>query len=185
MSKLVKEIMLRDYSARMNDADGNISDVMLIDIRAVKGTDTTKFRAGLRKKDMHVTMVRNSLARKAFKGTKLEPLADMLSGSTAVAYGGNSIVEVAREVMTLIAKMPSVQLKGAILDGIIFKGRAGVEELSKYPTKEEAIARVVTLVVSPGRNLMGQVKGPGSTVAGLIKSIETKLEKGEVIAANA
>lgn len=185
MSKQVKEIIMRDYTSRISDDAGEFGDVMLIDIRSVKGTDTTKLRANLRKKDIHVTMVRNSLARKVFKGTSLESLSEMLAGSTAIAYGGNSVVEVAREIIAAVEKLPKVELKGAILDGIIFKGKAGVEELSKFPTKDEAIGRVVTLIVSPARKLVGQIQGPGCTVAGLIKSIESKLEKGEAISAKA
>ena len=185
MSKQVKEIIMRDYTARMTEGAEEFGDVMLIDIRSVKGTDTTKLRATLRKKDIRVTMVRNSLARKVFKGTGLEPMSDMLAGSTAVAYGGGSVVEVAREIIAAIAKLPKVELKGAILDGIIFKGKAGIEELSKYPTKDEAIARVVTLAVSPGKKLVGQIQGPGNALAGILKSIEEKLEKGEAIAAKA
>ena len=69
-----------------------------------------------------------------------------------------------------------------MLDGQVFVGDAGVKELSRYPTREEAIANTVTLVLSPARNLMGQVKGPGSGIAGIIKTIEEKLEKGEQIA---
>ncbi len=72
-----------------------------------------------------------------------------------------------------------------MLDGTLFKGKAGVDELSKFPTKDEAIAQVVTLVVSPARKLVAQVQGPGSNVAGIIKAIEGKLEKGEAIAAKA
>jgi large subunit ribosomal protein L10 len=68
-----------------------------------------------------------------------------------------------------------------VLDGTLFKGKAGVTELSKFPTREEAIGQNVTLIVSPGRKLVAQVKGPGSNVAGLVKAIETKLEKGEAI----
>ncbi len=41
---------------------------------------------------------------------------------------------------------------------------------------------MVTLVVSPAKKIMGQIKGPGSNIAGIIKAIETKLEKGEAIA---
>ncbi len=91
--------------------------------------------------------------------------------------------EVARELVALAKTMPAIELKGAILDGIVFKGNAGVEELSKFPTKDEAIGQIVTLVLSPARNVLGQVAGPVSTVAGLVKAIETKLEKGETIAA--
>jgi len=69
-----------------------------------------------------------------------------------------------------------------VLDGTLFKGKAGVEELSKFPTREEAIGRIVTLIVSPARKLVAQVQGPGSALAGIVKSIEEKLEKGETIA---
>lgn len=73
-------------------------------------------------------------------------------------------------------------LKGAVLDGEYFDGEDGVKLLGTFPTKAEAQAKVVTLVLSPARNLMGAVKGPGGRVLGIVKSIEEKLEKGEAIA---
>jgi hypothetical protein len=54
-------------------------------------------------------------------------------------------------------------------------------ELSKFPTKDEAIAKVVTLIVSPAKKLVAAIKGPGGAIAGIIKSIEDRLEKGETI----
>ena len=181
MSKTVKQIIMRDYKSRIAPAD-EFPDAMLISIRGLKAIDTTKLRSNLAKKKIRVTVLRNSLARKIFEGSALAGLSDLLTGSNALAYGGQSVVEVARELVATLTKMPGLELKGAILDGIVFKGKAGVIELSKFPTKDEAIAQVITLAVSPGRNLLGQLKGPGSNVAGLIKAIETKLEKGETIA---
>jgi large subunit ribosomal protein L10 len=157
-------------------------DAVLISIRGVKAVDTTKLRNGLAKKGIRITVVQNALARKTFEGSGLAALGELMTGANALAYGGESVVEVARELVANIAKMPALELKGAVLDGTLFKGKAGVEELSKFPTKDEAIGQVVTLVVSPARKLLGQVKGPGSKVAGIIKAIEGKLEKGETIA---
>jgi ribosomal protein L10 len=177
MSKLVKEMILRDYKARLGDHQ----DALLISIRGVKGTDTTKMRNGLAKKKIRVTVVRNALSKKLFEGTGLKPLSELMTGASAMAYGGQSVIEVAREIVGMMSSMKGMELKGAVLDGILFKGKAGVEELSKYPTKDEAIAKVVTLIVSPGRNILAQIKGPGSNVAGIIKAIEGKLEKGETL----
>ncbi len=182
MSKTVKNIIMRDYKARISGGTDAYPDALLISIRGVKAIDTTRMRHGLAKKSIKITMVQNALARKTFEGTNLSPLSDLLTGSNALAYGGQSVVEVAREIMTFLAKMPKIELKGAVLDGTLFKGKAGVEELSKLPTKDEAIAQAVTLILSPARNLVGQLQGPGRTVAGLVKAIETKLEKGETIA---
>jgi large subunit ribosomal protein L10 len=182
MSKAIKNIIMRDYKSRVSMGTDQPKDAVLISIRGVKAVDTTKLRGTLAKKNIKITVIRNSLARKAFEGSSLSALTDVLSGASALAYGSESVVEVARALTGSIAKFPALELKGAVLDGTLFKGKAGVEELSKFPTKDEAIAQAVTLVVSPGRKVMGQVKGPGSNIAGIIKAIEGKLEKGEAIA---
>jgi large subunit ribosomal protein L10 len=182
MSKTMKGLIMRDYKSRVTKGTEEWPDAMVISIRGVKAIDTTRLRHGLAKKGIKITVVQNALARKAFEGTRLEPLKEFLTGGSALAYGGQSVVEVAREVVELIAKMPLIELKGAVLDGTVFKGKKGVEELSKFPTKDEAIGQVVKLVISPAQKLVGQIKGPGSKVAGLIKAIEEKLEKGEAIA---
>jgi len=186
MSKTVKQIIMREYTSRIQKVatDGGVElhDAMLVSIRGLKAVDTTRLRGTLAKKNIRVTVVRNSLARKTFEGTTLAALSELLTGANAIAYGGNSVVEVAREVVAIAGKMPGLELRGAVLDGQLFKGKAGVEELSKFPTREEAIGRVVTLILSPAQKLVGQLLGPGRTVAGLVKSIEDKLEKGEAIA---
>jgi large subunit ribosomal protein L10 len=185
MSKTMKQAIMRDYKGRIAGESGVFPDAMLISIRTLKARDTTAVRNTLAKKQIKVTVVRNSLARKTFEGSGLAALADLLTGPSAVAYGGQSVVEVAREIVSLVEKFPAIELKGAVLDGQLFSGKQGCEELSRFPTKDEAIGRVVTLVVSPAQKLLGAIKGPGSTVVGLIKAIEGKLEKGETIAKQA
>lgn len=186
MSKPVKQAMMREYVSRLSvDANGGqdvMTDALLISIRGLKGIDNTKMRLGLAKKKIKVQVVRNALARKTIGDSTLKPLVDLLSGPSAMVFGGTSTVEVAREIVALMAQFPAIELKGAVLDGTLFSGKDGVIELSKFPTKDEAIAKVVTLVVSPGRKVMGAIKGPGAKIAGIIKAIEGKLEKGETIA---
>lgn len=176
MSKTVKGMIIQNYKGAFAGA----SDAAVISIRGLKGHDTTKLRAKLRAKQIKITVVQNALARKAFEGTGLAALNDRLTGSNAIAIGP-SVVEVAREIVKVLEEFPTLELRGAILEGQYFEGTAGVKELSKYPTREEGIGQVVTLVVSPARKLMGQLKGPGSSIAGIIKSIESKLEKNETI----
>jgi large subunit ribosomal protein L10 len=178
MSKTVKSMIMRDYTTRV----GDIKDGMLISIRGLKAIDTTKLRNNLAKHKVKVTVIRNSLAKKQFKGTSFEKLETLLTGPSALVLSQTSVVEAARSIVGMLKDFPTLELKGAILDGTLFEGKKGVEELSKYPTREEAIGQAVTLIVSPGKKLLAQVKGPGSNVAGIIKAIEAKLEKGEAIA---
>lgn len=178
MSKAIKDMIIRDYSSRIH----GFQDGALISIRGVSAQETTKLRTNLRKKQIKITVVRNSLARKAFQGTGFQGLEPLLVGSSALAYGGASVVEIARELVNALKEMPKIELKGAILDGQLFTGDKGVKELSKFPTKEEALGQTVSLLLGPAKKLAAQIKGPGSSIAGVIKAIETKLEKGETIA---
>ncbi len=178
MSKLVKGMIIQDYESRFAD----VEDATLISIRGVESNNNNAIRAQLGAKDIHVSVVRNALAKKAFEGRGLGALGPLLEGPSALAYGAESVVEVARELIELIKKFPEVELKGAVLDGELFEGADGIERLSKFPTRDEAIAQTVTLILSPARKLVSSIKGPGSKIASLVKAIEEKLEKGEAIA---
>ncbi len=180
MSKTVKSMISRDYAKRF----GESQDALVVSLRGLKAIDTNKLRRAISKDKVKITVVRNSLARRALKGGPLGGLAEFLTGPSALAYGG-SVVEVARAIVEKLKDYPGLELKGAILDGNLFKGKAGVEELSKYPTRGEAIGQAVTLLISPGKKLAGQILGPGRNIGGIVKAIEAKLEKGEAIAKKA
>lgn len=178
MSKAVKTLMIRDYKSRLE----GINDAVVVSIRGLPGLATNKLRNDLSKKNIKITVIRNSLAKHAFKDCGLKGLESMLTGPTAVAYGAESVVDVARELVNFAKKIEKLELRAAVLDGEIYEGKKGVEKLSKFPTRAEALAQTVTLVLSPARNLMGQVKGPGGKVMSIVKTVQDKLEKGETIA---
>lgn len=177
MSKPVKEMMIRDYQDRLGDTE----NAVVISIRGIEANENNRFRMSLIEKGVHVMVVRNKLAKKAFGDGAMSGLGEILEGPSALTWGGESVIDVARELVNWAKEIEELELKGAILDGEVFSGEEGVKALSKYPTRDEAIAQDVTLILSPGRNLMGAIKGPGGRLGGLIKAIEEKLEKGETI----
>lgn len=178
MSKPIKEMMVDDYRQRFEGIDG----ALIVDIRGIGANENNTLRMGLLEKNIRVTVVRNTLARSAFSGTSLEALGPSLTGPSALAYGGESVVDVARALIDWAKKVKNLDLKGAVLDGTYFDGEAGVKKLSEFPTREEAQAKVVQLLLSPASNVVGAAKGPGGKVLGIIKQVEEKLEKGETIA---
>ncbi|MCW5757812.1 MAG: 50S ribosomal protein L10 [Phycisphaeraceae bacterium] len=178
MSKPVKEMMMAEYMAKL----GENGDALLVNIRGVGANATNTLRKDLAKFDISITVLRNNVARKAFEGTGLERLGELLTGPNALVYGAETVVEVARKIVNIARDMPDLELKGAVLDGELFVGEAGVKRLSKFPTREEAIAKVVTVILTPGGKLVGAVKSPASNIAGILKTIQEKLESGESIA---
>lgn len=178
MSKAVKDMIMRDYREKLGDH----TDAVVVSLRGIDANSNNAIRTGLQKKQVYVTMVRNNLFLKTFAETNLKSLEPIMTGSNVVAYGAESVVEVAREIVDLIKEHPDIELKGAVLDGQLFSGDDGVKALSKFPTREEAIAQDVTLILGPGRKLLASVKGPGGRLMGVVKAIEEKLEKGEAIA---
>lgn len=178
MSRTVKNLMMRDISDHIEGFD----DALVLSIRGVPAKATNEMRLDLHKKNIKISVVRNNLAKHAFGDSGLKALAPVLKGPSAVAVGGASVVDVAREIMAWAKKIEQLELKGAVLDGELFVGKEGVERLSKLPTREEAIAQTITLILSPAKKLAAAIKGPGSALASILKTIEEKLEKGEAIA---
>lgn len=178
MSKPVKSMLLKEYDRRFSDLSG----ALVVDIRALKAIENNKFRNTLKAKQIRVTVVKNALAANTIKDSDLKALGKVLSGPCAFVYGAESVVDVAREVVEITKKLKQIEIKGAVLDGELYEGKAGVEALSKFPTRAEAQAQVVQLLLSPARNIAGAVAGPGGAVAGCIAALIDKLEKGESVA---
>ena len=178
MSKLVKNFLMRDYEAKLE----GVEDMLVVSIRGIPANENNRLRQELASKDIKITVVRNNLAIKSFEGKSAEALAPVLEGPSALVYGAESVIDVARELVKWAKQIENLELKGAVLDGQLFEGADGVDRLSNFPTREEAQAKVVTLVLSPARKLAGAVTSPASKIASILKTIEEKLEKGEAIA---
>lgn len=190
MSRTVKDLMTKTYEQMFSDIDGAI----VVDIRGIPANENNALRDRLRQQQIKVTVIKNNVARRAFEETAFEQVKQVLGGPCAFAYGveGNSVVNVARELLKEVKAVDELEVRGAFMEGAVF-GADEVERLSKYPTREEQLADFLALVLSPGRNLAraiespgaelsGAVKGPAGQVAGLLAAVKTKLEDGETIA---
>ena len=172
MSKQVKEMIRKELTARFTD----VGSVAICGFTDLNSESTYAMRGRLAEKDIQITVVKNSLAKQAFKRVGLDAASDLLDGPCAVAYGADSIVSVVRELLEIAKDAPALTVKGAILDGEVFSGQDDVQRLSKFPTRDEALGQLVGCIVSAGSNLSGCLVGPAGQIAGILKAIEEKAE---------
>ena len=170
MSKQVKDLITRDLSGRLKDLDG----VAVINPRGLDANKNHGIRRRLRETGLRMTVVKNTLARRAVEGGKLQGFDTLLEGPSAVIYGEASISAIARLILDEKKKDEKLELRGVFFDGEAYVGDAGVETVSKLPTREEAIGNLVAAMLGPGRKLAAALKGPGGTLGAVLKSIEDK-----------
>jgi len=182
MSKAIKDMLVDDLKGRLT----GVGDVIVVSLGKLDAQKTTQLRQSLRKKRISLQLVKNSLARRAMEGTPLAPAFDRAEGMLAIAWGGEDVVDLAKELDRLqgVKDFEGFECRGGALDGA--KLDAGdVKRVAKWPTRSEQLSILSGQISSLGGKLSGQILSAGGTLAGQLKSRVEDLEKavgGEVAA---
>jgi large subunit ribosomal protein L10 len=171
MSKHVKQLMISDIQATLGDC----REVLVVDVSKIDGVTTNKWRLGLHKKQIRVMGVKNAVAKKALSDIGLTGIGEVLKGPSAIVFGGEDIVALAREVTESIKEIKTAELKGGAI-GDLSLTASQVEDISKSPGRKELLSQVAGLALSPGGQLAGAIRGAGGRVAGCLQAIADKQE---------
>ena len=173
MSKYVKGLLEKQLERKFTD----ITDFVVLDFKGIDGNDNNEMRGVLKEKGIGITLVRNAMMRRALETLdRADAVTFFLEGPTAVAFGGDSVVDVAKEMADWVKKFPDVEFKGAFVDGTVVDA-ASAKSLAKMKSRSELQGDVVLIAQSPGSNLAGAIAGPAGAIAGCIKSLVEKLEE--------
>lgn len=126
--------------------------------------------------NIKMRVVKNALLQKAMdkvEGKNYGGLTEVLKGSTSIMFS-----EIANAPAKLIQdfrkKSAKPILKGAYIDEAIFVGDSQLVILEALKSKEELVGEIISLLQSPAKNVLSGLKGAGSKIAGILKTLEDR-----------
>ena len=152
-----KQQIVADLTDRIKNAKSGV----IVSYCGLNVQEDTELRRELRKNNVEYTVVKNTLTRMAAKNVGYDALSDVFNGTTALATS-EDFTAPAKVLCEFAKKHENLVVKAGFIDGEILDAD-GVIELSKIPSKEGLIAK-----------LLGSIQGP---LYGLAYVLQAKIDK--------
>lgn len=129
------------------------STAVLVDYTGITVPQVTELRQQIRKAGGEYRVVKNTLARRASAGTPFEVLSSHFAGTTAVVYGDEDPVALAKVLTDFVKTVPTMSIKAAVLQGSEAPASA-VDELASLPGRPELQAMLLSVLQAPMRQFV-------------------------------
>ena len=121
---------------------------ILVDYKGMNVPQVTELRRQLRSAKASYRVVKNTIAKRALKGTSFEVLEKFFEGTTAIAFTSTDPVALAKTLTTFGKTTPTLQIKAAVVQGRAVKP-SEVTDLASLPSKPELYARLLGTMNAP------------------------------------
>jgi large subunit ribosomal protein L10 len=180
MSKQLKQLQMDVLAKTLN----GVRDMVFLSASKIDAIAENKARLDLRKKNVSLLMVKNSLLRRVFAESKLDPGEAVWVGPTIVAWGGESVKDLSKAVESALFKEDKlkgkVKVKAALAEGLVIP----FERALKMPTRKEAIGEIVSAFMGAPSGIASALTAAASQVASQIQTLaERKPDEAETPAA--
>ncbi len=144
VSKAEKETELQNLEAAFRSSE----TAVLVEYTGLNVPQVTELRRQLRGAKATYRVVKNTIARRAVKGTSFEVLTPHFKKTTGVAYTATDPVALAKTLTAFIKTAPAIKIKAAVVAGRAIKP-AEISELASLPGRPELLAKLLFVLQAP------------------------------------
>lgn len=130
-----------------------------IDYRGLKSNEMTEIRVKARQANVHLQVIRNTLADRALEGTEFACLAQALNGPIFLAFSLDDPGAVGRLLCEFLDKFDVLSVKAIAIGGKLLEPER-IKDVAKIPTRNQAIAMLMSVMKAPISNLVCVMSAP-------------------------
>jgi large subunit ribosomal protein L10 len=142
----------------------NVSNVVVATYTKMTVTQDYELRKALRGAGAKYQVVKNTLAERAAKGTKVEGALKDLAGVTSIAYTTGDPVAMAKALSKYAKDTPEFTFKVGVVEGKVINIKE-IEALASMPSKEELYSKLLFLINAPAQRLVTVMNAVGRNLA--------------------
>ena len=147
----IKQPIVDEIAGYLADAQA----MVLVDYRGLTVEEDTQLRKALREAGVDYKVYKNTLIKRAVKGTAFEAVTDLCEGPTAIATSASTAP--ARVLYEATKKMPNLELKGGVVDGTFYDEKM-IQVIATIPSREVLLGKLLGSIQSPITNFARVIK---------------------------